>query len=87
LHTAATVPHKTANCCIFVAQAPETARANINLETLRPLQIPVPPVELQQEFARRIEAIEQLKATHRESLTHLDALFDSLQHRAFRGEL
>jgi type I restriction enzyme, S subunit len=72
---------------IFVAQAPETARANINLETLRPLQIPVPPIALQQEFARRVETIAQLKATHRESLTQLDALFASLQHRAFRGEL
>lgn len=26
---------------IFIAQAPETARANINLDTLRPLRIPV----------------------------------------------
>ena len=34
-----------------------------------------------------IEAIESLKAKHRESLTHLDTLFASLQHRAFRGEL
>ncbi len=42
-----------------------------------------------------LEAIEQLKTTHRESLAHLDALFASLQHRAFsptetlreRGEL
>jgi type I restriction enzyme S subunit len=34
-----------------------------------------------------LEAIEHLKATHRESLTQLDALFASLQHRAFRGEL
>jgi len=72
---------------IFVAQAPETARANINLETLRPLEIPVPAIELQQEFARRVEAIEHLKTTHRESLAQLDALFASLQHRAFRGEL
>jgi hypothetical protein len=29
---------------VFLAQAPETARANINLDTLRPLRIPVPPV-------------------------------------------
>jgi type I restriction enzyme S subunit len=34
-----------------------------------------------------IQAIEQLKATHQELLAQLDALFASLQHRAFRGEL
>lgn len=72
---------------IFVAQAPETARANINLETLRPLEIPIPPIDLQQKFTQRVNAIEQLKTTHQKSLTELDALFASLQHRAFRGEL
>ena len=69
------------------ATAPESAQKNINLAILRNLDIPTPPLSLQQEFARRVEAIEQLKATHRESLAHLDALFASLQHRAFRGEL
>jgi len=34
-----------------------------------------------------LEAIEQLKTTHRAALTQLNALFASLQHRAFRGEL
>lgn len=39
------------------------------------------------EFARRVAAVEKLKATQRASLVELDALFASLQHRAFRGEL
>ena len=47
----------------------------------------VPPLLLQQAFARRIAAIEKLKASYRASLAELDALFASLQHRAFRGEL
>jgi type I restriction enzyme S subunit len=72
---------------IFVAQAPETARANINLETLRPLQVPAPPLPLQREFARRVLAVEKLKTAQRASLAELDALFATLQHRAFRGEL
>ena len=46
-----------------------------------------PPLNFQQEFARRAEAVEKLKAAHRASLSELDALFASLQHRAFRGEL
>jgi len=59
----------------------------INLGDVKQMPIILPPLNLQQEFARRVEAIEQLKTTHRESLAQLDALFASLQHRAFRGEL
>jgi len=54
---------------------------------LADISIPVPPLDLQKEFAQRIEAVENLKATHRASLSQLQALFASLQHRAFRGEL
>jgi len=41
----------------------------------------------QHEFARRVTAVERLKTAHRASLAELDALFATLQHRAFRGEL
>ncbi|MFA5354930.1 MAG: restriction endonuclease subunit S [Thermodesulfovibrionales bacterium] len=46
-----------------------------------------PPLLIQNEFAHRAAAVEKLKAAHRASLAELDALFASLQHRAFRGEL
>jgi type I restriction enzyme S subunit len=59
----------------------------LNMALIKELRIPLPPLSLQQEFARRVEEIEQLKTTHRESLAQLDALFASLQHRTFRGEL
>jgi type I restriction enzyme S subunit len=61
--------------------------ANLNKKIISQIPLPLPSIFLQQEFARRVEAIEHLKATHRESLAQLDALFFSLQHRAFRGEL
>ena len=51
------------------------------------LSIPLPPLPLQQSFAAAVESIEKQKARHREHLAGLDALFASLQHRAFRGEL
>lgn len=54
---------------------------------LKSLPIPLPPLPLQQTFATRIAAIEALKATHRAALAQLDALFASLQQRAFAGEL
>ncbi len=59
----------------------------INLGDLKVMPVMLPPLPLQQAFARRVEAIESLKAAQRASLAKLDALFASLQHRAFRGEL
>lgn len=67
--------------------APESAQKNINLAILRDLDVPIPPLDLQRQFARRIGAVENLKSVHRASLTELDSLFATLQHRAFRGEL
>ena len=60
---------------------------NLHLKEIRKTTIPVPPIELQREFARRVGAVEKLKTAQRASLTELDALFATLQHRAFRGEL
>ena len=60
---------------------------HLNVGILNNAQIICPPLPLQQEFAHRVEAVEKLKAAHRASLSELNALFASLQHRAFRGEL
>ena len=61
--------------------------ANINATEIQAMKIPQPPLPLQREFARRVGAVEKLKTAHRASLAEMDALFASLQHRAFRGEL
>lgn len=44
-------------------------------------------LEVQENFVSRIKAVERLKDSHRKHLAELDALFTSLQHRAFKGEL
>jgi type I restriction enzyme S subunit len=59
----------------------------VSLGDLRSFPLPLPSDELQHDFARRVAAAEKLKAAHRASLADLDALFATLQHRAFRGEL
>lgn len=59
----------------------------ISLGDLRAFPLPLPPKALQREFIRRVQSIERLRAAHRASLALLDALFASLQHQAFRGEL
>jgi type I restriction enzyme S subunit len=63
------------------------AQKFISLRVLRNVAIVLPPIVLQREFARQAKAVETLKATQFTSLVELDALFASLQHRAFRGEL
>ena len=60
---------------------------HLNVKELRDLSIPNPPISLQQKFSDQMVILEKLKATHRASLSELQALFASLQHRAFRGEL
>ena len=62
-------------------------RLRISMGRLRGLRVPLPPILLQREFARRAAAVENLKILCRASLAELDALFAALQHRAFRGEL
>ena len=44
---------------ILEENAPAVAQKNINLKVLNELDIPLPPLSLQQEFAKRIELIEQ----------------------------
>jgi type I restriction enzyme, S subunit len=60
---------------------------NISQAKLFGIRTILPPISIQRDFTRRIDAVEKLKTVHRASLAELDALFAVLQHRAFRGEL
>ena len=72
----------------FLRSAKQTTGiASINMTQLRGFPLLVPPLDLQHKFARRVAAVEKLKTAQRAALADLDALFASLQHRAFRGEL
>lgn len=54
---------------------------------LKQVEIPVPPIEIQNKFGQKIRALRNLIEKIKLGLTELDSLFASLQHRAFRGEL
>jgi type I restriction enzyme, S subunit len=60
---------------------------NLHLKEIRSTRVPSPPLKAQQEFGTRITALESLKRDNVSALEELDALFASLQHRAFRGDL
>jgi type I restriction enzyme S subunit len=59
----------------------------LNKSGFSKVTIPVPPIDLQREFARRVTVLEKLKAKQKASLADLDTLFFSLQQRAFSGNL
>lgn len=61
--------------------------ANINAKELRGMNIPQPPLALQDEFADRLREIEKLRKTYQTHLAYLDELFVSVQQRAFNGTL
>jgi type I restriction enzyme S subunit len=63
------------------------AQPNVSGWQLESAVVPLPPIELQRDFAGRVTAVEKLKTAQRASLAELDALFATLQYRAFRGEL
>jgi type I restriction enzyme S subunit len=61
--------------------------SGLNMGIIKAMLIPLPPIELQREFAACVAGSEKLTIAYRASLAELDALFATLQHRAFRGEL
>lgn len=72
---------------ILEKNAPAAAQKNINLEILRGLVVPKPPIELQDEFAEVVEKIEALKSRYQQSLSGLEAFYGVLSQQAFKGEL
>lgn len=61
--------------------------SGINQNGLGQVLVALPPLEQQQVFERRIHETEAVMLDHRRGIDRQDALFTSLQYRAFRGEL
>jgi len=60
---------------------------HLNVKELREMNLPVPPLTLQNQFAERIQAIEAEKQQAQASLQKSEDLFNSLLQRAFKGKL
>ena len=67
--------------------APESAQKNINLEILRGLSIPVPPLSLQEEFAGVVARVESLRGRMGEGERQVEGLFESLLATSFAEDL
>lgn len=59
----------------------------ISTSNVKETPVVVPPMSLQKQFVERVTRVERVRATNLASLAQLEALYASLQHRAFRGEL
>jgi len=62
-------------------------QSSINQRDVKGFLINVPPLALQQKFIRRVATVAKLSNACRISQLRFNALFASLQNRAFRGEL
>ncbi|UFX83389.1 restriction endonuclease subunit S [Candidatus Absconditicoccus praedator] len=58
--------------------------ANINAKEVQSIKIYLPPLELQQEFANKIQQIEAKKQLHQQSLEKLQELYSSQMQESFR---
>ena len=72
---------------ILEKTAPECAQKNINLKILSNLNIPIPPMELQNKFSDIVERVEQIREYQRASNKQIDCFFNILMQKAFDGEL
>ena len=59
----------------------------LNAGLLKQLVVPLPPLALQKEFAKRVTEIRLLATEQAASRRRLGDLFQSTLHRAFQGEL
>jgi type I restriction enzyme S subunit len=60
---------------------------NLNLEIIRQIQIPLPPINKQLEYIHIFEKIQLIKDAESKCLLNHNALFASLQQQAFSGNL
>ena len=65
--------------------APQAAQKNINLEILRGLPIPVPPIELQQVFEDRCNSVNAIQDLQNDGADRAQATFRSLLSAAFKS--
>lgn len=54
---------------------------------IKELKIPLPPIELQEQFAEKVEKINSYIKEQQEELANAKQMFQSLLHHAFTGEL
>lgn len=71
----------------FASLNRQGVKAGLNFNDIRRLRVSVPPLELQRKFQQNILLLTKLQQEYADQDTLSEALFASLQHRAFSGQL
>lgn len=71
----------------IVAWGTSTTLPILKKSAFERIEVPIPPVDRQRVFSRTLRRVDQLRRSNLRSLDALEALFQSMQSRAFRGEL
>lgn len=70
-----------------LASGSAKSMSNISKQKLNNLKVPIPPIELQNEFSEKVEQIESKKQLLEDSLFLLENNYNSLMQKAFKGQL
>lgn len=62
-------------------------QANISNKDIQNLELPIPPIELQNKFAEFVTKTDSIRSKMEASLSELEDNFNSLMQKAFKGEL
>lgn len=71
----------------LTANMSQTTRNQVPITAQKRLSLSIPTFEVQAEFEKRVETLAIAINRHKKAADASKALFASLQHRAFRGEL
>jgi len=78
-------------CCLILLRLNRLQKRSgqplVTQGILSPLEIPLPPIELQTKFELIVESIRKVSERQRQNTQEINELFHSLMHKAFRGEL
>jgi type I restriction enzyme S subunit len=60
---------------------------HFNVGAMNKIAFPIPPIDLQNQFATIVEKVEGIKSLYQQSLTDLEKLYGALSQQAFKGKL
>ena len=72
---------------LFLSRRRGVRQKNLSQSIIKNFEIPLPPLPLQQEFARIVEKVESMRQSQNQSKQQIEDLFSALMQKAFRGEL
>jgi type I restriction enzyme S subunit len=71
----------------FMSRQRGIRQKNLNLTMVKDTEIPLPPIQLQNQFADIVHQFDEIKNYQSRSKQQIDNLFNTLMQKAFKGEL